>query len=97
MNLLSITWEFRKYIFYYFAELGHIYFNSIANKNLNLKLNLNWKPAKIPDLIKMLEKEVSLQESLTRGALYGTGNFELSTEAACLRVPQSVLAAKERL
>ena len=37
----------------------------------------------------MLEKEVSLQESLTRAALYGTGNFELSTEAACLRVPLS--------
>ena len=41
MNLLSITWEFRKYIFYYFAELGHIYFNSKANKNN--KKNNNFK------------------------------------------------------
>ena len=36
----------------------------------------------------MLEKEISLQETLTRGALYGTGSFEVSPEAACLRVPQ---------
>ena len=34
-----------------------------------LKLNLNWEPEKNPDLIKMLEKEISLQEALTRGAL----------------------------
>ena len=43
----------------------------------------------------MLEKEVSLQESLTPGALYGTGNFELSLEAACLKVPQSVWQQKK--
>ena len=69
--------------------------NHCESINHILKLNLNWKPAKIPDLIKMLEKEVSLQESLTRGALYGTGNFELSPEAACLRVPQSVWQQKK--
>ena len=43
----------------------------------------------------MLEKEISLQEALTRGALYGTDNFELSPEAACLRVPQSVWQQKK--
>ena len=73
--------------------------NHCESINHILKLNLNWKQAKVPDLIKMLEKEVSLQESLTpsltRGALYGTGNFELSTEAACLRVPQSVWHQKK--
>ena len=69
--------------------------NHCESINHILKLNLNWKPAKIPDLIKMLEKEVSLQESLTPGALYGTGNFELSLEAACLKVPQSVWQQKK--
>ena len=64
--------------------------NHCESINHILKLNLNWKPAKIPDLIKMLEKEVSLQASLTRGALFGTGNFELFSEVACLRVRQSV-------
>ena len=39
MNLLSITWEFRKKKFYYFAELGHIYFNSKANTNNNKNNN----------------------------------------------------------
>ena len=57
--------------------------NNCEAMNHILKLNLDWKPAKIPDLVKMLEKEINLQESLTRGALYGTGNFELSHDALC--------------
>ena len=36
------------------------------------KLNLNWKPAKLPDLIKMLEKEIKHQEALTRGGIIWT-------------------------
>ena len=55
--------------------------NHCEAMNHILKLNLNWKPAKIPDLIKMLVKEISLQEALTRGA--------------CLRVPQSVWQQKK--
>ena len=69
--------------------------NNCEAMNHILKLNLDWKPAKIPDLVKMLEKEINLQESLTRGALYGTGNFELSHDALCLRVPQSVWQQKK--
>ena len=69
--------------------------NHCEAMNHILKLNLNWKSAKIPDLIKILEQEISLQEVLTRGALYGTDNFELSPEAACLRVPQSVRQQKK--
>ena len=45
--------------------------NHCEAMNHILKLNLNWKPAKIPELIKMLHREISLQEALIRGAIYG--------------------------
>ena len=60
-----------------------------------LKLNLKWKPAKMPDLIKMLQKEIVFQEKLTRGALSCDGNFELSDEAKSLRVPRMVWDQKK--
>ena len=50
-----------------------------------LKLNINWKPAKIPYLINMLYNEINLQEALIRGALNSRGDYELSDEAACLK------------
>jgi hypothetical protein len=64
--------------------------NHCEAMNHVFKLNINWKPAKLPDLVKMLEKEVSLQESLLRGALYGHGDYELAASASSLRVPISV-------
>ena len=42
--------------------------NHCEAMNHILKLNLNSKPAKIPELIKMLHREISLQEALIRGA-----------------------------
>ena len=69
--------------------------NHCEAMNHILKLNLKWKPAKIPDLVKMLQKEIVFQESLTRGALCGDGNFELSVEAMSLRVPMMIWNQKK--
>ena len=63
--------------------------NNCEAMNHILKLNLNWKPATIPDLIEMLKKEILLQEALTRGALYGHGDYELANEAVCLKISLS--------
>lgn len=64
--------------------------NHCEAMNHIFKLNLNWKPAKLPDLISMLEKEVRHQEALTRGALYGHGDYELAPEVSTLKVPISI-------
>ena len=60
-----------------------------------LKLILNLKPAKIPDLIEMLKKEILLQEALTRGALYGHGDYELANEAVSLKISLSSWQQKQ--
>ena len=69
--------------------------NHCEAMNHILKLNLKWKPAKMPDLIKMLQKEIVFQEKLTRGALSCDGNFELSDEAKSLRVSRMVWDQKK--
>ena len=43
-----------------------------------LKMNQNWTPNKLPDLVDKIHKEVKFQETLIRGALYGHGDFELA-------------------
>jgi hypothetical protein len=68
--------------------------NHCEAMNHIFKLNLNWKPAKLPDLIQMLEKEIKHQEALTRGALYGHGDYELAPSAMHLRMPLSVWQGK---
>ena len=68
--------------------------NNCEAMNHILKLNLNWKPAKIPDLINMLYNEINLQEALIRGALYSREDYELSDEAACLKIPLSTWQQK---
>ena len=60
--------------------------NHCESMNHILKLNLNWKPSKLPDLVDMLQKEILHQESLVRGALYGHGDFELAPDARCLQI-----------
>ena len=47
--------------------------NSCESMNHILKLNQNWTPEKLPDLIEKIHKEVVFQEALIKGALYGHG------------------------
>ena len=68
--------------------------NHCESMNHILKLNANWKPSKLPDLINMLQKEILHQESLVRGALYGHGDFELSPAVRCLQI--SLLSYKQK-
>ena len=49
--------------------------NNCESLNHILKLNQNWTPQKLPELIEKIEKECLLQEALVRGAIYGHGNF----------------------
>ncbi|CAG2227674.1 unnamed protein product [Mytilus edulis] len=53
--------------------------NNCESINHILKLNQDWKPEKLPELINKIHKEIKLQESLVNGALYGHGDFELSS------------------
>jgi hypothetical protein len=48
--------------------------NSCESINHILKLNQDWKPEKLPELINKIHKEIVLQESLVNGALYGHGD-----------------------
>ena len=50
-----------------------------------LKLNQDWKPEKLPELVHKIHKEYKLQESLVNGALYGHGDFELSSPLSHLQ------------
>ena len=52
--------------------------NSCESINHILKLNQNWAPEKLPELINKIHKEIILQENLVKGALYGHGDFELN-------------------
>ncbi|CAG2195107.1 Threonine synthase-like 1 [Mytilus edulis] len=60
--------------------------NNCESINHILKLNQDWKPEKLPELINKIHKEIKLQESLVNGALYGHGDFELSSSAYDIRV-----------
>ena len=50
------------------------------------KLDLNWKPAKLPNL-NMLEGQIKNQEARFRGALYEHGDFELAQSVMCHKIP----------
>jgi hypothetical protein len=52
--------------------------NSCESINPILKLNQNWAPEKLPELINKIHKEIILQENRVKGALYGHGDFELN-------------------
>jgi hypothetical protein len=52
--------------------------NSCESINHILKLNQNWAPEKLPELINKIHKEIILQENLVKGALYGHVDFELN-------------------
>lgn len=63
--------------------------NNCESLNHILKLNQDWKPNKIPDLIEKIYKEVVFQETLVRGAIYGHGDFELNSTSNFLRTTKA--------
>ncbi|CAC5424092.1 unnamed protein product [Mytilus coruscus] len=63
---------------------------SVIDINHILKLNQDWKPEKLPELINKIHKEIKLQESLVYGAFYGHGDFELSSSASHLQCTKSL-------
>ena len=56
--------------------------NSCESINHILKLNQDWKPEKLPELINKIHKEIVLQESLVNGALYGHDDYELNSSVS---------------
>lgn len=68
--------------------------NNCESMNHILKMNIDWKPKKLPDLIEILQKEVNLQEALIKAALHGMGLFELASYVHYLKVTQSVWETK---
>ena len=60
--------------------------NSCESMNHIIKLSMNWKKMKVPDLIERLYKLVKLQQVDTRRALYGQGNYELAPWMASFKV-----------
>ena len=63
--------------------------NSCESINHILKLNQDWKPEKLPELINKIHKEIVLQESLVNGALYGHGDYELNSSVShvqCIKI-----------
>ena len=73
--------------------------NNCESLNHILKLNQDWKPEKLPELITKIHQEIKLQESLVNGALYGHGDFELSQSVKhlqCTKVIWQMKTEKEK-
>ena len=73
--------------------------NNCESINHILKLNQDWKPEKLPELINKIHKEIKLQESLVNGALYGHGDFELSSSVShfqCTKALWQIKSEKEK-
>jgi hypothetical protein len=73
--------------------------NNCEAMNHILKLNQDWKPEKLPELVHKIHKEIKLQESLVNGALHGHGDFELSSPLShlqCSKITSQSKSEKEK-
>ena len=68
--------------------------NNCESLNHILKLNQNWTPNRLPELIQNLHKEIQLQEALIKGALYGHGDFELDSHLLNLQCTKAQWQSK---
>ena len=73
--------------------------NNCESLNHILKLNQNWTPDRLPELIQSLHKEIQLQEALIKGALYGHSDFELNSsllKLQCTKAQRQSKTEKEK-
>jgi hypothetical protein len=71
--------------------------NSCKSINHILKLNQDFKPEKLPELINKIHKEIIvLQESLVNGALYGHGDYELNSSVSHLQCTKIIWQSKNQ-
>ena len=68
--------------------------NNCESINHILKLNQNWTPQKLPELVEKIHQECKLQEALVKGALYGHGDFELHPFLSKLRCGKIIWQSK---
>ena len=68
--------------------------NNCESINHLLKLDTNWKPEKVPDLIEKIYRIVQLQYADIRRALHGQGNFQLAPHVQHLQVAHINWTAK---
>ena len=66
--------------------------NSCESINHILKLNQNWTPEKLLELINKIHKEIILQENLVKGALY----FELNNVVCHMQCTKIILQSKSQ-
>ena len=59
-----------------------------------MKLDQNWTPDQLPELVQNLHKEIQLQEALIKGALYGHGDFELDSSLLKLQCTKALWQSK---
>jgi len=52
--------------------------NNNACASINLKLSVNWRPMRLPDLVEYLHKVVEMQMADLRHALHSQGNFKVT-------------------
>ena len=68
--------------------------NNCESLNHILKLNQNWTPDRLPELIQNSHKEIQLQEALIKGALYSHGDFELDSSLLKLQCTKAQWQSK---
>ena len=68
--------------------------NNCESINNILKLSINWKVLKLPDLIEKMHAIVKLQYADMRRALHGHGNYELAPKLKHFFIPNSIWSSK---
>ena len=68
--------------------------NNCEAMNHILKLNSNWQPCRLPDLVEKIFKETQFQYRNVRAALHGHGDYELAPRARKFVVPDMIWRTK---